>query len=127
MLDIKRMEHPTMKHVTIAVLLLSAFLVGCVSPRAVMIDDTKRQPTTSIEVFREGNKPNKAYKEIAEISCNTWSGADAQALKALLTKAKKMGANAIITSPSQGTGYTFNPFGRSGNKSVWKAVAVVYE
>ena len=88
-LDIKRMEHPTMKHVTIAVLLLSAFLVGCVSPRTVMIDDTKRQPTTSIEVFREGNKPNKAYKEIAEISCNTWSGADAQALNRIYAVEKE--------------------------------------
>lgn len=116
-----------MKHVTIAALLLSAFLVGCVSPRAVMIDDTKRKATTSIEVFRGGDKPKKSYKEIAEISVNTWSGADSQALEALLTKAKEMGANAVITSPSEGTGYTLNPFGRSGNKSVWKAVAVVYE
>lgn len=103
------------------------FLVGCATPHAVQFDNTKRLPTSSIEVFREGNKPTKPYKEIAEISCNTWRGADAQAMKELVAKARQMGANAIITSPSQGTGYVFNLFGRSGNKSVWKAVAVVYE
>ena len=121
------MKLQTMKHATIAVLLLAAFLVGCAAPHTVRFDDTKRKTTSAVEVFREGNKPNRAYKEIAEISYNTWRGEDARVLEELLTKAKQLGANAIITSPSQSTGYTFNLFGRSGNKSVWKAIAVVYE
>jgi len=92
-----------------------------------MFDETKRQPTASVEVFREGNKPTKAYKEIGEVSHEDYGGEDANAMKQLIAKAKQIGANAIIMLPRQDTGYAFVPFGRSGNKYIWKAVALVYE
>ena len=92
-----------------------------------MFDDAKRPATTSVEFYREGNKPTKAYKEIGEISHNDYDGEDTRAMKHLIADAKLIGANAIIMLPRQRTGYVFIPFGRSGNKSIWKAVAVVYE
>jgi len=116
-----------MKHIIIAALLTSAFLVGCGTPQAVMFDETKRPPTASVDVFREGNKPTKAYKEIGEVSHEDYGGEDANAMKKLMAKAKQIGANAIIMLPRQDTGYAWVPFGRSGNKYIWKAVAVVYE
>jgi hypothetical protein len=116
-----------MKLVTIASLLMSAFWVSCATPQAVMFDETKRQPTSSVEVFREGNKPTRAYKEIGEVSHEDYGGEDANAMKKLIAKAKQIGANAILILPRQDTGYAFVPFGRSGNKYIWKAVAVVYQ
>jgi hypothetical protein len=116
-----------MKHIDSIALLTAAFLVGCATPQAVQFDDTKRQPTSSVEVFREGNKPTKTYKEIGEVSHEDYGGEDANAMKHLINKAKQIGANAIILLPRQDTGYAFVPFGRSGNKYIWKAVAVVYE
>jgi hypothetical protein len=126
-LDINRKELQTMKQKAIAAFLISAFLVGCSTPQGVRFDETKRQPTASVEFFREGNKPTKAYKEIGEVTHNDYNGEDKRAMKDLIAQAKQMGANAIIMLPTQGTGYVFVPFGRSGNKSVWKAVAVVYQ
>src|SRR5690349_17137771 len=110
-----------MKTTNIVVLLLTAFLFGCASPQEVMFDETKRQPTTSVDVFREGNKPAKQYKEIGEVSYEDFGGEDAHAMKELIAKAKKIGANGIIMQPRQDTGYNFNMFGRSGNKYLWKA------
>ena len=108
-------------------LLLIVFLFGCASPQEAMFDNTKRQPTTSVDVFREGNKPQKQYKEIGEVSYEDFGGEDAHAMKELIAKAQKIGANGIIMQPRQDTGYNFKLFGRSGNKYIWKAVAVVYE
>ncbi len=116
-----------MKINNIVGLLLSGCLVGCATPQAVLFDETMRPPTASLEVFREGNKPTKAYKEIGEVSHEDYGGEDANAMKKLISKAKQIGANAIIMLPRQDTGYAFVPFGRSGNKYIWKAVAVVFE
>jgi hypothetical protein len=110
------------------VLLLTAFVIGCASTsQEVLFDQAKRKPTTSVDVFREGSKPTKPYKEIGEVSFEEFGGEDARAMKELIAKAQKIGANCIVMLPRQETGYNFNPFGRSGNKYIWKAVAGVYE
>lgn len=106
---------------------LPAFLFACATPQDVMFDSTKRDPTASVDVFREGNKPTKSYKEIGEVSYEDFGGEEAHAMRELILKAKRIGANGIIMLPRQDTGYNFNAFGRSGNKYLWKAVAVVYE
>jgi hypothetical protein len=116
-----------MKRKAIIAFLISTFLVGCSTPQGVTFDETKRQSTDSVEVFREGNKPTQGYKEIGEVTYNDYDGEDARATKHLIDRAKQMGANAIIMLPTQETGYVFVPFGRSGNKSSWKAIAVVYQ
>lgn len=116
------------KRKVLAISILACLVVaGCASsPKEVMYDAGKRPATTSIEVFRDGTKPGKTYKEIGELSCEDFGGEDAKVLKMLIENAKKVGANAIIMQPRQDTGYFFNMFGRSGNKYLWKAVAIAY-
>lgn len=113
----------------LCIALFTSFLIlsGCATPQDVMFDSTKRSPTTSVDVVREGQKPEKSYKEIGEVSYEDFGGEDAHAMKELIEHAKKVGADAIVMQPRKDTGYTFNMFGRSGNKYIWKAVAVVYK
>ncbi|MDB6066713.1 MAG: hypothetical protein JWR26_2921 [Pedosphaera sp.] len=116
----------TMKNLPPLCVLL-AILVGCASPKPVMYDSTKREPTTAIDVFREGDKPTKSYKEIGEVSREDFGGEESKVVQELINSAKKEGATAIIFMPRKDTGYFLNLFGRSGNRYMWKAVAAVYQ
>jgi len=109
------------------VILTAGLLCGCHGAKQVLYDSKPRPATTSIEVYQEGQKPERSYKAIAELSSETWAGGDAHAIKAMVERAKSIGAEGLIMLPGRDTGYTFNPFGRSGQKRVWKAVAIVYK
>jgi hypothetical protein len=115
-----------MKKILVLPLFL-ACLVGCRTPQAVQFDNVKRAPTTELDIYREGQKPTKEYKEIGEVSYEDFGGEDSNAMKHLIEKAKSIGANGIVLIPSRGTGLEFNPFGRSGDKVLWKAIAIVYK
>lgn len=102
-------------------------LTGCAAPREVIYDESAiRKPTTAVEVFRDGVKPEKPYKEIGEIAFEDFGGEEPKVMQEIVTRAKELGANAIIMQPRTATGYQFNPFGRSGDKFLWKGIAVVY-
>ncbi len=116
-----------MKTTTISTLLLTMFLFGCAAPREVLFDQTKRQPTISVDIFQDGNKPTKQYKEIGVVAFEDFGGEETSVLKLMIERAKHIGADALIIKPREDTGYNFNPFGRSGNKYMFKAIAVVYQ
>jgi hypothetical protein len=117
-----------MKIRTFSSALLVAFLFGCSSaPREVIYDHTQRQRTVAVEVFRDGNKPEKPYKEIGEIAYEDFGGEEPRVMNEMLDRARKLGANALIMQPRVDTDYQFNPFGRSGSRYMYKAIAVVYE
>ena len=111
----------------IPILLLTALLVGCAAPREVLYDTTPRQSTAAVEVFRDGNKPPKPYSEIGEIAFEDFGGEEPKVMQEIVARAQRLGANAVILQPRTETGYQFNPFGRSGNKFIWKGIAVVYK
>ena len=110
-----------------SLIVLASCLVACRTPKAARYDNVQRTPTTEVDVYRDGQKPTKAYLEIGEVSYEDFGGEDANAMTHLIVKAKEMGANGIMLVPSKGTGFEFNPFGRSGDKFLWKAIAVVYK
>jgi len=116
-----------MKAPTFIALLFSIFWFGCAAPREVLYDQSVRSPTTSIEVFQGGMKPDKQFKEIGMIAFEDFGGEETAVLQKMIERAKKLGANALILQPRQDTGYSFNLFSRSGNKYMYKALAVVYE
>jgi hypothetical protein len=117
-----------MKTLQLAVVILTSLaFFGCGGPQVAMYDEGKRTPSASVEVFRQGNKPTKAFKEIGEISHHDYSGEDARVMRELIKQAKLAGADAIVMQSQEDTGYAFVPFGRSGNKQVWKAIMVVYQ
>jgi len=90
-------------------------------------DSTKRAPTTTVEIFREGQKPDKSYAEIGELSQEYFVGEDAVVMKGFVEKAKERGANGIIMLPGRDAAYKFDPFGRSGNRYVWHASMIVWK
>lgn len=103
------------------------FLCACSTPQNVAYDKTLRAPTTNIDIVHEGRQPSKPVKEIGEISVEDFGGEDARAMKKLIKKGEELGGNVLLMQPRKDTGYTFNPFGRSGNKYLWKAIVGVYE
>ena len=84
---------------TIPVLLLCFSIIGiagCASTSNIILDSTKRTPTTSVEVFKDKQLPSRTYKVIAELS---YLGPREDELKAqarFMNDAKKMGASGII-------------------------------
>lgn len=106
-----------------------AMLSGCVTADQVMLDNTKRAPTTSVEVFKDGNTPQKQYKQIAELSFLGPREEELRAQKRFVGEAQKMGGNAIL--------FTVVEAGQKGGGSMWgfnqstawvfKGLVIVYE
>ena len=116
-----------MKMKNLTVLLLALIFFGCAAPREVLYDQTKRQPTKSVEVIREGNKPSKPFKEIGELAYEDFGGEEPKVLKKMLKRARLLGGDAILIQPRKDTGYHFNMFGRSGNRFMFKCIAISYQ
>jgi hypothetical protein len=53
-----------------ALIVLAAvvFINGCASTDTLILDKTKRAPTTSIDIFKDGRMPERKYQAIAELS-----------------------------------------------------------
>ena len=113
--------------------LLSAFVIalasGCASTDQIILDSSKRPPTTSVEVFKDGESPNKSFKAIAELSFLGPREDELRAQKRFVAQAQKMGGNAVI--------FTVVEAGQKGGGGMWgfntstawvfKGKVVVYE
>lgn len=108
-------------------LLALALLMGCAAPRDVLYDATKRAPTQTVDVFRDGAKPEKPVNEIGELAYEDFGGEEPRVMRKMIDRAKRLGANAIIVKPRTDTGYSFNLFGRSGNKYMYRSIVAVYQ
>ena len=97
--------------------------VGCGSLQPY--DGVKREAKNSIEVYEGGRTPSRPYKVIMTFSSEAGIGEEAKWQRDFTSKAKKLGADAIIfKSPQQGA-WGVGPFG-GGSKTAYSAVAVVY-
>jgi hypothetical protein len=101
---------------------LVAFVLawGCSAPGA------ERRPGALVEVFRDGQKPSKAFKEIGMLTDDGGLGEQGTIEGKFLRKAKRMGANAIIMYPLQKTGAELKGFSLV-DTFLYKASVVVYE
>lgn len=106
------------KLVSACVMLL--FLIGCGTPNVALFD-------SSVQVFHEGQRPDRPYREIGELTKEYFTGEDAVVLADFVKQAHAHHADAIIVLPGRDVGYQFNPFGRSGNRYVWRAAMIVWE
>jgi len=88
---------------------------------------TNRPPTSAVKVFGEGTLPTRPYKPIGDVFCEDFAGEDAHVINHLTAKARKIGADGIIMLATLDASYEFNPFGRVGNKHIWRARAIVFE
>jgi len=90
-------------HFYLAVLLCLAG--GCVN--MTTYDSVKRPPTTQIDIFRDGTKPSRPYREIGTVGQDVRLSEQAGIEKRLVEKAKAIGANAIILQPATRLGESF--------------------
>lgn len=107
-------------------LALGIALTGCQG--VSRYDSMSRPTTTQLDIFRDGAKPTKAYKEIGMITddgkLSEQLGIEAKFMK----KAKAMGGNAVIFYPLVKTGTEMQPFFiGSADTYLYKATVVVYE
>jgi type IV pilus biogenesis protein CpaD/CtpE len=111
---------------TLSLLLAALLVTGCASTDKIILDTTKRKPTTTLQVFKDGEKPAKPFKEIAEQSFLGARQDEFKALRHFIEEAKQMGADAIIfVVPERGNVHG-DAFGVS-TSFVFKSTAIVYE
>ena len=84
-------------------------LVGCATTGDQKPSD-KRLPTTAVEVFKDGAKPLKAYKEIGLLKDDGKAIEQEEIEAKMIKQAKKLGGNAIlfekpIVSGAEGSGF----------------------
>jgi hypothetical protein len=101
-------------------------LVGCATHDKLMLDNTKRNPTTNVEIFKDGEMPKKQYKIIAELSYLGPKEVEYNALKEFVKEAQQMGGNGIVfyteEAGDKGGGTIFQQ-----HTFMFKAKVLVYE
>jgi uncharacterized protein YbjQ (UPF0145 family) len=71
--------------------------------------------------------PIKQFKEIGELAYEDFGGEEPKVMRQMIQRAKQLGGDAIVMQPRVDTGYHFNPFGRSGNRYMYKSIVVAYQ
>lgn len=89
------------------------------------LDGIVRQPKTQIDVYSDGRKPEKRFKEIFLLSAEGGTNDEAGKYKEFIERAKKVGADGVILSTKE-AGSSYGPFG-GGTRFFFKGTAVVYE
>ena len=113
-----------MKQAFLTAICLAA-LLGCSTPE-VRYDSTKRHPTAEIDVFRDGQKPTKAYKEIGMVTDDGRAVEQPDIESKFIKKAKRMGGNAIIMFAPTRSGGELSGFSLV-DTFLYKASIIIYE
>lgn len=92
---------------------------GCASTDEVVLDSTKRPPTATIDVYKDGKMPDRKFKEIAELSFLGPRDDELRAEKRFIGQAKKMGGNGII--------FVVEQAGQKGGFTVFQTAAFVFK
>jgi hypothetical protein len=109
------------------VILGTALLVCSVGCETGKSRSPGRTPTTEIDVYRDGQKPQKNYKEL-KLLTDDGRVEEQQGIEGrMIKKAKAMGGNAIIFHPLIESGGEGQPFGGWKKTYFFKASVVVYE
>jgi hypothetical protein len=96
---------------------------GCAS-------DSSRAPSTGVplvqlDVFRDGNKPTRAYKEIQLLTDEGRAGEQGSIEAKMLKKAKSLGGSGVIFVPREQVGSELSGFGLS-TTFLYKASVITY-
>lgn len=111
--------------ITLLLTFVLALFVGCVSPEA-RYDSVTRKPTKQIEVYRDGHKPIRAYREISLLTDDGGLGEQGGIEAKFIKKAKHMGADAIILQPLTKSGNELKGFSWI-ETYLYKASLVIYD
>src|SRR6267378_3983878 len=101
------------------IITLLGLVFGCASTNKVILDNSQRAPTTSIEVFKDGKAPTRKYKEIAELSFLGPREDELRAQQYFVKQAQKMGGNGLL--------FHIENAGQKGGFTVWQTTAYVFK
>ena len=101
-------------------------LTGCASTDSVILDSSHRAPTTNVDVYKVGEKPKRAFKEIARLSFMGPREDEFKALRHFVSEGKKLGANGILLEPTEDGGMRTVYGGRLTTTFFFKATAITY-
>jgi hypothetical protein len=73
-----------------------AFLMGCATADQIVLDSSPRTPTTSVDIYKDGQTPEHKYKVIAELSFLGPREEELRAEKRFIGQAEKKGGNGIL-------------------------------
>jgi len=109
-----------MKRIT-TLFLLGVLLVavGCAPLDRAIYDSTKRQPTASIDVYKDGKVPDRKYKEIGELLMPGHREDELMRQQQLVEEAKRMGANGLI--------FVAEPAGMKGGGTIFQVIEWVFK
>jgi len=123
-----------MKRIITSLALLPFFFAfGCVTADKIVTDTTPRQPTTSVDVYKDGKMPDRKYKEIAELSFLGPREEELRAQKRFIRQAKELGGNgilfAVVPAGQKGGGLFGASGGGFGFSTAWvfTGKVIVYE
>ncbi len=112
------------------VLCTSLYLfTGCASTDEMILDSKTRAPTTTVEVFKDGKRPPRWSKEIAELTFLGPREDELRAQRRFIERAKELGGNGVVFSIVEagekggGSAYGF----AVSTAWVFKGVVVVFE
>lgn len=87
---------PKVKAIQIIIASCLLITAGCVTADKIVLDDTKRPETASVDIFKNGRIPERTYKDIAELSFLGPRQEEFKAQRRFVDQAKKLGGNGII-------------------------------
>ena len=79
-------------------LVLALLLVGCASTNETILDSHNRAPTQSVDVFKDGKTPERAFTPIAELSFLGPPKDELRAQNHFVERARELGGSAVIFS-----------------------------
>ena len=101
---------------------LIRLLVFAISILAIASCATKPIKSPLIQVFQEGQTPDKPYEKVRVLTYADWPGKETKAMNYFIRKAEKEKADAIIMLASEGGG-----IGGLGYKKPWRAMAIKWK
>jgi hypothetical protein len=104
---------------TLLGLITVLLITGCATTDEVMLDSTKRAPTTSVDIYKDGKMPVREFKEIAELSFLGPREDELRAQKRFIGQAQKMGGNGVI--------FTVDGGSLKGGGTLFQTVAYVFK
>lgn len=83
---------------------------------------TKAYKSPLIQIYQEGQTPEKPYEKVKILTYADWPGKETKAMNYFQKKAEKEKADAVILLPSEGGG-----IGGLGYKKRWRAQAIKWK
>lgn len=114
-------------HVRLRLLIASLLVVGVLIPcLAASTKPPKRTPTSEVKLFRDGDLPSEAVKELAVYTDDGGLDEEEAIVRKFIQKAKKAGADVLVLEPLRSSGVEPKPFSFGAYRATYAYRAFAY-